>query len=95
VKKRRYARGVELLTPCVRQMDERLRTCDWWYGAWSIIDVYFYWAYTTAEDGQSVLSLYPISTATVRAKADLQTVLLPIGQGIELTVKWSAGNGKL
>jgi predicted O-methyltransferase YrrM len=31
----------------------------------------------------------------VRAKADLQTVLLPIGQGIELTVKWSAGNGKL
>jgi predicted O-methyltransferase YrrM len=31
----------------------------------------------------------------VRAKPDLQTVLLPIGQGIELSVKWSAGNGKL
>jgi predicted O-methyltransferase YrrM len=31
----------------------------------------------------------------VRAKVDLQTVLLPIGQGIELTVKWSEGNGKL
>ncbi len=31
----------------------------------------------------------------VRAKTDLQTVLLPIGQGIELSVKWSAGNGKL
>ncbi len=31
----------------------------------------------------------------VRAKGDLQTVLLPIGQGIELSVKWSAGNGKL
>ncbi|GLT00928.1 hypothetical protein GCM10007897_23180 [Sphingobium jiangsuense] len=31
----------------------------------------------------------------VRAKADLQTVLLPIGQGIELAVKWSAGNDKL
>jgi predicted O-methyltransferase YrrM len=31
----------------------------------------------------------------VRAKADLQTVLLPIGQGIELSVKWSAENGKL
>jgi predicted O-methyltransferase YrrM len=31
----------------------------------------------------------------VRAKADLQTVLLPIGSGIELSVKWSAGNGKL
>ncbi len=31
----------------------------------------------------------------VRAKPDLQTALLPIGQGIELSVKWSAGNGKL
>lgn len=31
----------------------------------------------------------------VRAKADLQTVLLPIGQGIELSVRWSAGNDKL
>jgi predicted O-methyltransferase YrrM len=31
----------------------------------------------------------------VRAKADLQTVLLPIGQGIELSVKWSDGNDKL
>lgn len=33
--------------------------------------------------------------AAVRAKADLQTALLPVGQGIELTVKWSAENGKL
>lgn len=33
--------------------------------------------------------------AAVRAKADLQTALLPIGQGIELTVRWSAGNPKL
>jgi predicted O-methyltransferase YrrM len=31
----------------------------------------------------------------VRAKADLQTALLPIGQGIELSIRWSAGNGKL
>lgn len=30
----------------------------------------------------------------IRAKADLQTVLLPIGSGIELSVKWSAGNPK-
>jgi predicted O-methyltransferase YrrM len=33
--------------------------------------------------------------AAVQAKADLQTALLPIGQGIELTVKWSAGNANL
>ena len=31
----------------------------------------------------------------VRTKADLQTVLLPIGSGIELTVRWGAGNSKL
>jgi predicted O-methyltransferase YrrM len=31
----------------------------------------------------------------IRAKGDLQTVLLPLGSGIELTVKWSAGNAKL
>jgi predicted O-methyltransferase YrrM len=31
----------------------------------------------------------------IRAKPDLQTVLLPLGSGIELTVKWSAGNAKL
>ncbi|MFM5925179.1 MAG: O-methyltransferase [Novosphingobium sp.] len=33
--------------------------------------------------------------AAVQARPDLQTALLPIGQGIELTVRWSAGNTKL
>jgi predicted O-methyltransferase YrrM len=33
--------------------------------------------------------------AAVQAKPDLQTALLPIGQGIELTVRWGAGNDKL
>ncbi len=33
--------------------------------------------------------------AAVQAKPDLQTALLPIGSGIELTVKWSADNAKL
>ena len=31
----------------------------------------------------------------VQAKTDLQTALLPIGSGIELSVKWTAGNAKL
>lgn len=31
----------------------------------------------------------------ISAKGDMQTVLLPVGQGIELTVKWSAGNASL
>jgi predicted O-methyltransferase YrrM len=33
--------------------------------------------------------------AAILAKPDLQTVLLPLGSGIELTVKWSAGSAKL
>lgn len=31
----------------------------------------------------------------VKRMPDLQTVLLPIGSGIELTVRWNAGNAKL
>ena len=31
----------------------------------------------------------------IRTKGDLQTVLLPLGSGIELTVKWSEGSAKL
>ena len=33
--------------------------------------------------------------AAIGAKADLASTLLPIGQGIELSVRWSAGNAKL
>lgn len=33
--------------------------------------------------------------AAVQAKPDLQTTLLPIGAGIELSVKWADGNVKL
>jgi predicted O-methyltransferase YrrM len=33
--------------------------------------------------------------AAVKAKLDLQTILLPLGSGIEVTVKWSAENAKL
>lgn len=36
-----------------------------------------------------------IYRAAVQAKGDMQQVLLPAGQGIELAVKWSAGNDKL
>jgi predicted O-methyltransferase YrrM len=31
----------------------------------------------------------------IRYRPDMQTTLLPVGQGIELSVKWSAGNAKL
>ena len=31
----------------------------------------------------------------VRTKPDLQTILMPLGSGIEVTIRWSAGNRKL
>jgi glutathione S-transferase len=52
-------RGVELLTPCMKQLEARLADAEWWYGVWSILDVYFYWAYTTAQEGQFDLTPYP------------------------------------
>jgi len=33
--------------------------------------------------------------AAVKAKADLQTALLPLGSGIEVSVRWSQQNPKL
>ena len=33
--------------------------------------------------------------AAVKGKADLQTVLLPLGSGIEVTARWSKGNARL
>ena len=52
-------RGKLLLAPCLALLEERLKAAPWWYGDWSIIDIYFYWAYTTAEEGQFDLSPYP------------------------------------
>lgn len=50
-------RGKELLAPQMKQLNDRLSTSSWWFGEdWSIIDVYFYWAYTTAEEGEFDLS---------------------------------------
>ena len=52
-------RGRELMAPCLAQLEERLTAQDWWYDDWSILDVYFYWAYTRAEEGTFDLSPYP------------------------------------
>lgn len=58
-----------------------------------------------AEEGMIVSDnmIYPESARdavhalrdAIEARPDLQTVLLPLGSGVELTVKWSAGNAKL
>jgi glutathione S-transferase len=53
-------RGRDLLNPLVDALEARLGGSRWYYGdKWSIIDVYFYWAYTTAEEGTYDLSDRP------------------------------------
>lgn len=50
-------RGKLLVKPLFEWFDARLSGRQWWYGdSWSIIDVYFYWNYTTAEEGEYDLS---------------------------------------
>lgn len=52
-------RGRELLTPCIEQLEQRLSRSEWWYDERSILDAYFYWNYTTAQEGGFDLSPYP------------------------------------
>lgn len=53
-------RGKELIKPCLDQLEARLDQSPWWFGSeWSIADVYFYWCYTTAEQGEFSLAAYP------------------------------------
>ncbi len=64
-------RGKLLLAPCLKQLEERLHTAPWWYGEWSILDVYFYWCYTTAAEGEFDLSPYP---AILRHRAAIEAL---------------------
>ena len=51
----------------------------WWYGdAWSIIDTYVYWAYSTAGKGGFPVKDFPVlvgHAARVRARPSFQRVL--------------------
>lgn len=64
-------RGTQLLAGPLAAMDQRLRQQDWWYGSdWSICDTYFYWNYTTAEEGGLLLQdMAGISAHRQRVKA--------------------------
>ncbi len=50
-------RGKQLMAPLLAQLEARVAHQPWWYGdAWSIVDTYLYWCYTTAEEGEYDLS---------------------------------------
>ena len=53
-------RGKQLIAPLLARLEQRVAVQPWWYGeAWSILDTYFYWCYTTAEEGEYDLSGLP------------------------------------
>ncbi len=64
-------RGKELIAPCLQQLEARLTEQPFWYGDWSILDVYFYWCYTTAEKGEFDLSPFP---AIARHRAAIEAL---------------------
>jgi len=73
------ADGIEKFAKECEGFAARLSDDRWWYGAsWSIIDVYIYWAYSTAAKGGFPIANYPalIAHATrVRARPSFQRAL--------------------
>ncbi|WP_417595834.1 glutathione S-transferase family protein [Parasphingorhabdus sp.] len=64
-------RGRELLNGPIAQLENRLQCNDWWYGDhWSILDVYFCWNYSAAEEGgYSLAGLESIAAHRKRVEA--------------------------
>jgi glutathione S-transferase len=73
------ADGLKKFAKECRYTSERVGDDGWWYGgAWSIVDVYLYWAYSTAEKGGFPLNDYPRLVAhaeRVRARPSFQRAL--------------------
>ena len=72
------AHGVETLLSECATLSARIHD-GWWYGeAWSIIDTYLYWGYSTAEKGGFPLDRFPVLLAhaeRVRARPSFQRTL--------------------
>ncbi len=74
-----FAKGMELMGPVVKAIDQRLAQGDWWFGdQWSIVDTYLYWNYDTAASGGFDLSGTPAirdHAQRVRARPSFQRLL--------------------
>ena len=54
------AHGMQQLPAVLGQIAKRVADGRWWYGErWSILDVYLYWNYSTAESGGMSLNAWP------------------------------------
>lgn len=74
------AHGIEAFTRECKRLSERVGRNGWWYGhAWSIVDVYLYWAYSTSAKGGFPLSDHPLLVAhaeRVRNRPSFQRALV-------------------
>jgi len=74
------AHGLKHLAPVLSQIAGRIAGGRWWYGDdWSILDVYLYWAYSTAASGGLELSAWPElinHAARVRGRPSFERALL-------------------
>ena len=72
-------RGIELMTPILSVIADRLSDGRWWYGAsWSILDVYLYWIYSTVAGAGVDLSPWPALAqhgVRVRSRSSFQRAL--------------------
>ncbi|MBN4075894.1 MAG: glutathione S-transferase [SAR86 cluster bacterium] len=66
-------------TKVIGQLEQHFSSNHWWYGdTWSIVDVYLYWVYSTAQAGGFSLDDYPAvnaHTKRVRARPSFQRAL--------------------
>jgi len=73
------ADGMDKFTYECGRLADRLSGGRWWYGAdWSIVDVYLYWLYSTAEKGGFPLHQYAVCqehAERVRARPSFQKAL--------------------
>jgi glutathione S-transferase len=73
-----HADGLKKFAKSCAYIVSRVEANRWWFGDWSIIDTYLYWAYSTAAKGGFPLNEYPalVSHADrVRARPSFQCAL--------------------
>ncbi len=94
------AKGTELFSETVADINARLTLNPWWFGeSWSIVDVYLHWCYAAAGLGGFDLNPYPsvlehgkrvqgqasYQSALSRERAAVEAAGVRLPDGVELT----------
>lgn len=63
-------RSTELAKKAFSEAEKRLAARGWWFGEWSIVDVYLNWAFGVARSGGFDTSLFPVLDSLRERLAD-------------------------